>query len=179
MICGKYVVFSHFCLFLCPSYMSYFKWHVCFMFAKHRFSIFGIIIPNGLSEMIQRICNLVFHILWELRVKIFKNYEDKAKWLLLTFVSTPLICPISNGMFPSQGTPKVLLEPHKNFILIMELYKLHKIGRKSKKSSLQSKTQTLHILNIMVPSWLSTIILGFCNMIYHILWGFRGNFNFY
>ena len=120
------------------------KWVV--WWAKHRFSIFDIIIENGLSKIIQRICNLVFHIPWELCVQILKNYEDKAKRPLLTFVSMPLIYPISNGMFPSQKALKVLLEP-KDFIFIMELYKWHKIGRKSTKSSLQSKTQTLHLWN--------------------------------
>ena len=29
---------------------------------------------------------------------------------LLTFVSMCLMCPISNGMFPSQSAPKVLLD---------------------------------------------------------------------
>ena len=87
-----------------------------------------------------------------------------------------LTCPISNGMFPSQRAATVLLERNKNFIFIMELYKFCKIGRKSSKSSLQSKTQTLHILNIMIPSWFSKIVLGSCNMVCHILWGFRGNF---
>ena len=58
-----------------------------------------------------------------------------------------LICPISNGMFLSQSAPKVLLDPKKDFIFIMELYKLYKIGRKLTKSSLQSKTQTLHLWN--------------------------------
>ena len=104
---------------------------------KQRFGIFGMIIWNWLSKII-RICNLVFHILWEVRVQILKNYEDKAKRPLLKFVSMFLIFPISNGMFPSQSAAKVLLESNKN---------LHNIGRKSTKSSLQSKTETLHIWN--------------------------------
>ena len=86
------------------------------------------------------------HIL-KLCVQILKNSEDKAKRSLLMFVSISLICPISNGMFPSQSAPKVLLEPNKNFISNMELYNLHKIGRKSTKISLQNKTETLHIWN--------------------------------
>ena len=54
-----------------------------------------------------------------------------------------LICPISNGMFPSQSAPKVLLDPNKDIRFIMELYKLHKIVRKTTRNSLESKTQTL------------------------------------
>ena len=138
------------------------KW--VFWWAKHRSGIFDIIIQNGLSKIIQRICNLVFHILWKLCVQVLKNYEDKAKRQLLTFVSMSLICPISNGMFPSQSVPKVLLEPKKDFIFIMELYKLNKFGRKSTKGSLQSKTETLYV-------WNNDSKLALKN---YILWGFRG-----
>ena len=59
----------------------------------------------------------------------------------------PHIHPISNGMFPSQSAPKVLLDLNKDIILIMELCKLHKIGRKSTRSSPASKTQTLRVWN--------------------------------
>ena len=87
--------------------------------AKDRLCIFGINIPSWLSKTMQRVCNLVFHILWELRVQILKNHENKAK--RPTFVSMSLIwCPISNGMFPSQSAPKVLLEPNKDIRFIME-----------------------------------------------------------
>ena len=76
-----------------------------------------------------------------------KNHKDKANRPLLMFVLMPYICPVSNGIFPSHSTPKVLLDPIKNIIFIMELYKLHKVGRKSTRSSLGSKTQTLHVWN--------------------------------
>ena len=69
------------------------KWVV--WWTKHRFGLFELIIPNGLSKIMQRICNLVFHILWELRIKVLKNYEDKAKRPLLTFFFMSLIFPIS------------------------------------------------------------------------------------
>ena len=36
-------------------------------------------------------------------------------------------------------------DSNKDIILIMESYKLHKIGRKSTRSSLGSKTQKLHV----------------------------------
>ena len=68
----------------------------------------------------------------------FKNHEDKPKRQVLTFVSMSLICP---GMFTWQSVAKVLLHPNKHIALIIELYKLHKIG-----SSLGSITQTLHVL---------------------------------
>ena len=55
----------------------------------------------------------------------------------------PLICPISNGMFPSQIAPKVFLDPNTDIIFTMEMRKLHKIGRQPTSSSLESKTQTL------------------------------------
>ena len=61
-------------------------------------------------------------------------------------VSMPLICPISDGMFPSESAPKVLLDRNKDIIFIMELYKQHKIGRKSPKISLGIKSQTLYFL---------------------------------
>ena len=41
--------------------------------AKQKFCFFATIIPNWLSKTIQRICNLVFHILWELCVQILKK----------------------------------------------------------------------------------------------------------
>ena len=41
--------------------------------AKQKFCFFAIIIPNWLSKTIQRICSLVFHILWELCVQILKK----------------------------------------------------------------------------------------------------------
>ena len=133
--------------------------------AKHTFSIFGINITNWLSKTIQRVCNLVFHILWELRVQILKNHENKAKRTLLTFVSMFLICPISNGMFLSQSAPKVLLDPNKDIRFIMELYKLHKIGRKTTRSSLQSKTQTLYFwtnyFKLALKSYVGVLQHGF------------------
>ena len=72
------------------------------------------------------------------------NHENKAKRRLLTFVSMSFICPIYNGMFLSQSAPKVLLDPNKDIRFIMEFYKLYKSGRKTTRSSLQSKTQTLY-----------------------------------
>ena len=77
------------------------------------------------------------------------------------FVSMSFIRAISNGTFPSQSAPKVLLDPNKDLIVIMELYELHKIGRKSTRSSLGNKTQTLYFQNNH-PSWLSKIINGHC-----------------
>ena len=47
--------------------------------ANNWFCIFGKIVPNRLSKIIQRVCNLVFHILWELCVQILKNHEDKEQ----------------------------------------------------------------------------------------------------
>ena len=102
------------------------RWTV--WWAKHRFGIFGKIIPSGLSKTIQRICSLVFHILWELRVQILKNYEDKAKGPLLMFVSMSLICPILNGIFPSQSAPKVLLELNKDFYSLWNFTNCVKLG---------------------------------------------------
>ena len=67
--------------------------------AKGRFFIFGKIFPNGLSKIKQRVCNLVFHILWELCVQILKYHENKTRRPSLKFVSMALTCPISNGMF--------------------------------------------------------------------------------
>ena len=115
--------------------------------AKHRFCIFGIIIPSWLSKIIQRVCNMVFHILWEFRVQMWKITKRKQKPPLLTLVSLSFINPISNGIFPSQSAPKVLLDPYKEIIVIIELYKLHKIWRKSTRSSLGSKIQTLYFWN--------------------------------
>ena len=77
------------------------------------------------------------------------------------FVSMSFIRAISNGTFPSQSAPKVLLDPNKDLIFIMELYELHKIGRKSTRSSLGNKTQTLYFQNNH-PSQLSKIINGHC-----------------
>ena len=63
------------------------------------------------------------------------------------FVSMNHIFHISNGMFPSQGAPKVIHHQNKDFIFIMELYKLAKISRKSTRKSLRSKTKTQHVWN--------------------------------
>ena len=89
--------------------------------------------------------------------QILKNHEEKVKRLLLTFLSMSLISPISNGMFSSQSAPKVLLGSNKDIIFIMELHELHKNWRKSTRSSLGSKTQTLYFWN-NYPSWLSKLI---------------------
>ena len=115
--------------------------------AKHRFCIFGIIIPSWLSKIIQRVCNMVFHFCENFVSKCEKSLNESKKTPLLTFVSMSLICPISNGIFPSQSAPKVLLDLYKEIIVIIELHKLHKIGRKSTRSSLGSKTQTLYFWN--------------------------------
>ena len=76
-----------------------------------------------------------------------------------------LICPISNGMFSSQSDPKVLLDPSKG--------KLHKIGRKSTKSSLESKTQILYVWNnyskMEIKKYIVVLQHGF-----HISCKFRG-----
>ena len=53
-------------------------------------------------------------------------------------------------MFPSQSAPKVLLDPNKETIFIIALYKTHIIGGKSSKSSmgsLGSETQILYFWN--------------------------------
>ena len=42
---------------------------------------------------------------------------------------------------------KVFHDSDKDIIFIMELYKLHKNGKNSTRSSLGSKTQTLHVWN--------------------------------
>ena len=57
------------------------------------------------------------------------------------------ICLSSNEMFPSQSASKVILDLNMDFIFIIELCKLDKIGRKSTKKSLRSKTQILHVWN--------------------------------
>ena len=75
--------------------------------------------------------------------------------------------------------PKELLDPNKDTIFIMELYKLHKIGRKSTRSSLGSKTQTLYFWNnyskLTLKNYLKIkkTLKGFCNMICDILGKFR------
>ena len=61
---------------------------------------------------------------------------DKPKRSLVTFVSMTLICPVSNGIYAYQSAPKVLLYPNKDFILIMELYKVEEIDSKSTGKSL-------------------------------------------
>ena len=81
-----------------------------------------------------------------------KLYKGFVNWFS-TFcvkqktVTMSIIFPISNGMFPSQNAPKELFDLNKDIIFIMELYKLYKIGRKSTRSSLGSKTQTLYFWN--------------------------------
>ena len=139
---------------------------------KHRSGVFGIFIPNGLSKIIQRICNLVFYILWELGVQIL---EDKAKRPLLTFVSMPLYV-----LFQMEcSLPKVLQKYSLRQIRILYLSWnctiCIKLGENQQRVVCKVK-QKLCIFRIMMPSWLSKIILGFCNMVLYILWGFRCNF---
>ena len=77
-------------------------------------------------------------------------------------------------MFPPQGAPEVLLDPNKDIMaFIMALYKLHKIGRKSTRSSLGGKHKP-YMFRMILPGWLSKTIQGFCNMVYHIVCEFRG-----
>ena len=73
---------------------------------------------------------MLFHIVWELRVQILKKCEDKPKVPLVKSVFMTLICLFLNGISPFQSAPKVILHPNKDFIFIMELYKLDKISRK-------------------------------------------------
>ena len=108
--------------------------------AKDRFCIFAINIPNWLSKTMQRVCSLVFHILWELRVQILKitriKQKDRRLFPCLLYALFSMECSL----------PKVLQKCSLNQIdirFIMELCKLHKIVRKATRCSLQSKTQTL------------------------------------
>ena len=144
--------------------------------AKHRFDSFGIIIPNGLSKVIQRICNLVFYILWELCVQILKNYKDKAKRPSLTFASMSLICPI---LQMECSLPRVLqkysLSEIRIFYSSWNCTICIKLGENQQRVVCKAKRKPC-IFRIMIPSWLSKIILGFCNMVCHILWGFRPTF---
>ena len=80
----------------------------------------------------QKVCNMVFHILPEHCVQIFKNHENKATGLSVVIVTMLLTCPISKEMFPLESAPKVLLDPSKD-IFITELYKQRKLGRKINK----------------------------------------------
>ena len=82
-----------------------------------------------------------------------------------------LICLFSNGMFPSQSAPKVILHPNKDFIFIMEVIKLNKIG--SKTQNKQAKHRPCMFGNV-IPTWLSTIILWMCNMVCYVLPEFHG-----
>ena len=106
--------------------------------AKHRLCIFGINIRNWFSKIYKEFATWFFTFCENFVSKFKKNHEDKTKRLLLTSISMSLICPISNGIFPYQSAPKVLIDPNKD-IIIMELYKLHKIGRKSTRSKMQNK----------------------------------------
>ena len=53
------------------------KW--IFWQAKARFCIFGKKFLKRLSKIKQRVCYLVFHILWELCFQMLKNHENKVK----------------------------------------------------------------------------------------------------
>ena len=135
---------------------------------------FGKIIPNGLSKFIQRICSVVFHILWELRVQIFKNYEDKAKRPFLMFVSMPLICPILNGIFPSQSAPKVLLEPNKDFYSLWNCTNCIKLRENQQRVVCKSETQALHVWNnylkLPVKNYTGVLQYGFLPYSVGISW---------
>ena len=82
-----------------------------------------------------------------------------------------LICLFSNGMFPSQSAPKVILHPNKDFIFIMEVIKLNEIG--SKTQNKQAKHRPC-MFGKVIPTWLSTIILWMCNMVCYVLPEFHG-----
>ena len=138
---------------------------------------FGKIIRNGLSKIIQRICSVVFHILWELRVQIFKNDEDKAKRPFLMFVSMSLICPILNGIFPSQSAPKVLLEPNKDFYSLWNCTNCMKLGENQQRVVCKSKIQTLHVWNnyskLAVKNYTGVLQYGFLPYSVGISWKIR------
>ena len=88
----------------------------------------------------------------------FLIFWNKVTLLLIMFFS--LAIPWSSMVIP---------------LFIMELYNLHKFGKKSTKSCLQSKTQTLHIWDNNSKLTLKNYI-GVLQHGCHILWGFRCNF---
>ena len=105
----------------------------------------------------------------------FKKVRRQTRKTVINVCFMTLICPILNGMFPFQIAPKVTLHPSMDFIFIMEFYKLDKIDRKSTRKSLQSKHKRC-MFGIIIPIYLSTIILRLCNMVCCVLREFREKF---
>ena len=100
-----------------------------------------------------------FHIVWELRLQILKNYEDKAKRPLLKFVKV---------------LQKYSLTQIKILYSLWNCTNYIKSGENQQRVVCEEKHKHVGMFGIMIPSLLSKIILGFCNMVCHILWGFRG-----
>ena len=118
--------------------------------AKHRFSIFGINIPNWLSKTIQRVCNLVFHILWELRVQITR-IKQKERYLRL------FRCPLY-ALFPMECSfPKVLQKYSLTQIKILgSLWNCKnciKVVEKQQGVACKAKHKPC-IFGLIIPSWL-------------------------
>ena len=156
--------------------------------------------PSRLSKIIQRICNLVYHILWELRVRVLTNYEDKAKRPLVTFVSMSLICPMPyfNAMFPKglQNTPwlklgfyihygipvdtRPKLNVHKTFRRRPgRLFPVSCVYRDSTNCIKLGENQQGVVCEakhkpcmsgIIIPSWLSKIILALQQSLPYYVW---------
>ena len=55
--------------------------------------------------------------------------------------------PYLNGMFPSQGAPKVLLEPNKDFYSLYNCTTCIKLGENQQRAVCKTKTQTLDVWN--------------------------------
>ena len=125
----------------------------------------------------QRISNLVFHILWKLRAQILKIKKIKQKDRYWRLFPCPLYALFQMECF----LPKMLQKYSLSQIRI--LYSSWNCAYRTKMGENQQrvvwKKKKKHepcIFGIMTPSWLSKILLRFCNMVCHILCEFCGNF---
>ena len=99
-------------------------------------------------------------------VKIFflmvlSSSENIEYFHIYVCFDVPYICLVSNDMFSSQNTPKMLFDLNKETIFLVALEKMHIIGRKLQMGSLVSETEIWYFRSNYSKSTLKKLYKGF------------------
>ena len=141
--------------------------------AKHRFCMFGIIIPRWLSKLYKVFATWFSTFCENFVSKFEKSPKESKKHHYLRLFPCPLY-----ALFQMEySLPKVL--PKCSLTNIRKLYSLSncinciKLGENRQGAVWEAKHRPC-IFGIIIPNWLSKIMWGFCNVVCHILCEFRG-----
>ena len=99
---------------------------------------------------------LGFHVLWELRVQILKNHENKAKRTLLTFFPCPLYALFEMEFFLSKVLQKCFLTQINILDSLWNWTNLKNLGKKQQRFAWKAKHKPC-IFGLIISSWLSKL----------------------